>query len=232
MVNEAFLAPHRHRDHAHAHPVCHVVGIGEQSNTSGDVSIDQRRSPIDRIKERRPPVERVHQVSDAGGRPSEIEVDERGRSPIVEENVPGTVVLMRHQLRLLEQRNDPWRGNSRDAAPYRARGDGEAGDRPVKIADHRGQVDQHAISGGVVRKRLHWHVAFDEPKDFTARGVVAEWLRGRVEPVGVQMSQQRLDGGSERANRTPHGGPTRTTRVTPPTLRGTSAESTPPTLRP
>jgi hypothetical protein len=78
------------------------------------------------MHERGPPVRGVDDVGDACRGPAEVEVDERCRQAVAEDDVARVVVLVRDELRFVEQRDDAcWRPGN--ATPYGIDGWSEVG---------------------------------------------------------------------------------------------------------
>lgn len=136
--------------------------------------------------------------------PSEVEVDNGDGNALPEDDVPGAVVLVRHELWHIEQWEHRHRRKTGDAAPNSVRRWLPTFGRIVQAADQLAKADKHDVARRPRGQRLDRHVPLDEAQDLAALFVVAQRLRDEVDAVRPDVAQVRVHRPREGADRPPH----------------------------
>ncbi|CAM3354591.1 hypothetical protein OCAE111667_05150 [Occultella aeris] len=170
------------------------VGVGEDPHPAAGVDVGERRvAPLGRAH-RGPVQQRGGDIEEAGGGPGHVEVDQRHRLALGEDDVlDGDVVVPDHVGGIED---------ARDAVELDALGPGDAVgqwhvDRDVmETALQDGQVDQDVLGH---RPAVHGppaHLTVDEGDHLATCRIDAEEPGSPVETDRLQMRQIGLDGGA------------------------------------
>lgn len=83
----------------------HPIPVGKHAHPRGNIHADEGWRTVERVQQRRPPVQGIDDVSDTSSWPRKVEVDKGCWQAVPKDNVPRTVVLMRHEFRFVKQRD-------------------------------------------------------------------------------------------------------------------------------